>query len=361
MSRPKFHPLRVTDVRRETAECVSVAFEVPAELKNDFRFSHGQYLTLRTTINGEDVRRSYSICSGTDDGELRVAVKEVDGGLFSTWVNRELKAGDEIQVMTPMGNFTVPIEPAKPKKYLLIAAGSGITPVMSIARTVLRNEPGSEVVLLYGNRLFSTIIFRDALEDLKDRYLGRFRVFHILSREPNEIPLFHGRLNGERLAQFDRSFVPVKGIDEFFLCGPQEMIESCRDYLLSQGIDEAKVHFELFLAPNQATAARKEQAVSSQAPAGTTSVKVIFDGQETNFDMERNGLSVLEAAQRHGLDIPFSCKGGMCCTCRAHLDEGTVHMEVNYALEPGEIDAGFVLTCQSKPTSERVVVNFDQQ
>jgi ring-1,2-phenylacetyl-CoA epoxidase subunit PaaE len=360
MSRPRFNNLRVCDVRRETADCVSVAFEVPTELREAYHFQHGQYLTLRHTIGGEDIRRSYSICSGINDGELRVAVKEVPTGAFSTFVNRELKVGDEIQVMTPTGNFTIPLNPKLNRFFLLIAAGSGITPVMSIARSILSTEPESEVSLIYGNRLFNSIIFREELEDLKDTYLGRFRVFHVLSGEPNEIPLFHGRIDEKKLELFDKTFVPMKDLDAAFICGPEPMIHAASAYLESLGVAKEKVHFELFLAPSQKAAPERPRAERIET-TGDCFVSVIFDGQQTDFRMPKDGLPILEAAQKQGLDIPFSCKGGMCCTCRAHIDEGKVEMDVNYALEPGEVEAGFVLTCQSHPRTDKVVVNFDQQ
>ncbi len=359
--RPKFHELKVKDIRRETVDCVSVAFDIPVELQENYQFKAGQYLTLRETINGEDIRRSYSICSGVNDGELRVAIKNVDGGVFSTWANEHLKVGDLMQVMTPMGAFTPELNTGKKKRYFLVAAGSGITPVLSIAKTVLTTEPQSEVTLLYGNRWFNTIIFRDELEDMKDRFLGRFRVFHVLSGEPNEIQLFHGRIDGERCEGFGKHFVDLTAIDEAFICGPEPMIRSVSEYLKSLGLDQDKIHFELFASPGQIKPKEETVKAVHVNTDQICKVSVVYDGQQVDFDMPMNGMPVLDAAQRHGLDIPFSCKGGMCCTCRAHVDEGSVEMTVNYALEPGEVENGFVLTCQAKPTSERVVINFDVQ
>lgn len=359
--RPKFHELKVKDIRRETVDCVSVAFDIPVELQENYQFKAGQYLTLRETINGEDIRRSYSICSGVNDGELRVAIKKVDGGIFSTWANEYLKVGDLMQVMTPMGAFTPELNTGKKKRYFLVAAGSGITPVLSIAKTVLTTEPQSEVTLLYGNRWFNTIIFRDELEDMKDRFLGRFRVFHVLSGEPNEIQLFHGRIDGERCEGFGKHFVDLTAVDEAFICGPEPMIRSVSEYLKSLGLEENKIHFELFASPGQIKPKEETVKTVHVNTDQICKVSVVYDGQQVDFDMPMNGMPVLDAAQRHGLDIPFSCKGGMCCTCRAHVDEGSVEMAVNYALEPGEVENGFVLTCQAKPTSERVVINFDVQ
>ncbi|MFN8698715.1 MAG: 1,2-phenylacetyl-CoA epoxidase subunit PaaE [Flavobacteriales bacterium] len=359
--RPKFHSLRVKDVRPETPDCVSVAFDVPAELADNYRFTPGQYLTLRTDINGEDIRRSYSICSGLNDGELRVAIKKVEQGAFSTWACSSLKPGMELQVMTPMGHFAAVPDKSARRRFLLVAAGSGITPVMSIARSILIGEPQSEVTLIYGNRFFSGIIFRDQLEDMKDRFLGRFRVFHVLSGEPNEIPLFHGRIDAEKMAGFCSSFVPLEDIDEVYVCGPEPMIRAVKDYALSHGKTESQVHFELFATPGATPEHARPQVEERPRPAGATcSVSIIYDGQQTDFSMPLDGTPVLDGAKAHGLDIPFSCKGGMCCTCRAHLDEGEVHMKVNYALEPGEVEAGFILTCQAEPRSERVVIDFDK-
>ncbi len=359
--RPKFHPLKVKEIRKETADCVSILFDVPNELAQEYQFKHGQYLTLRETIGGEDIRRSYSICSGVYDGELRVAVKKVEGGIFSSWANELLKEGDVLRVMTPMGAFTSEIEPEKKKKYLLVAAGSGITPVLSIAKTVLKSEPGSEVCLIYGNRWFNTIIFRDELEDLKDRYLGRFRVFHVLSGEPNEIPLFHGRIDGEKCEGFGKAFIDLKSIDQVFICGPEPMIRSVSESLEKVGVNKENVHFELFASPGQIKPKDTTVIEKKQPSDRMSKVSVVYDGQQVDFEMPMNGMPILDAAQRHGMDIPFSCKGGMCCTCRAKLESGTAEMIVNYALEPGEVENGFVLTCQAVPTSDEVLVNFDVQ
>lgn len=359
--RPKFHTLKVKEVRRETPQCVSVSFEVPDELRENYQFKQGQYLTLRQTIGGEDIRRSYSICSGLDEGELRVAIKEVENGAFSTWANRHLKSGDELQVMTPMGNFTSELVNTQQKNYLLIAGGSGITPVLSIAKSVLKREPKSEVTLIYGNRFFSSIIFRDQLEDMKDRYLGRFRVFHVLSDEPNEVELFSGNLDGNKVAEFSKVFIHPEDADEVFICGPEPMMRSVSGYLKERGISEDKIHFELFASPGQVQTQETVVAKPVVVDSGKKSaITIVYDGQESNFYMPMDGSRILDAAQKHGIDIPFSCKGGMCCTCRAHVSEGTAEMAVNYALEPGEVDMGYVLTCQARPTSEKVVIDFDR-
>lgn len=360
--RPKFHTLKVKDVRRETKDAVSVAFDVPEELKDVYKFKQGQYLTLRQMIDGEDVRRSYSVCSGIHEGELRVAIKAVAYGKFSNWINNVLKPGDDMQVMTPMGTFTTELNPDNKKNYLLFAGGSGITPVLSIAKSVLKEEPKSTVALIYANRLFSSIIFREQLEDLKDSYLGRFRLFHVLDDEPNEVELFSGMMSKEKLQRFADTFIQMENIDEAFVCGPEPLIRMVSEFLTEQNVAKEKIHFELFASPNQPTIPAPTNAPKTEAvPSGKRcAVTVVYDGQENNFYMPMDGTAILDAAQNSGMDIPFSCKGGMCCTCRAHLSEGSAVMKVNYALEPGEVDAGYVLTCQAVPTSESVIIDFDR-
>lgn len=362
--RPKFHTLKVKDIRRETNDAVSVAFEVPEELKEVYQFKQGQYLTLRQTINGEDLRRSYSVSSGVHEGELRVAVKAVQYGKFSNWINSRLKIGDEMQVMTPMGMFTTPLNPEHEKEYLLFAGGSGITPIISIAKSVLCEEPKSTVTLVYANRLFNSIIFREQLEDLKDTYIGRFRLFHTLDDEPNEISLFSGRVDEEKLEGFTKTFIRVDSTDEAFVCGPQPMIELISNFMKSKGMPAEKIHFELFTTPGEAPVKPGEQAAAkTEIPVDPTKqceVTIIYDGLETHFSMPMDGTPILDAAQQRGLDLPHSCKGGMCCTCRAHMEDGEVKMRVNYALEPGEVEAGYVLTCQSIPTTNHVKVDYDK-
>ena len=359
--RPKFHALTIQDIQHETKDCVVVTFHVPEELREVYRFQHGQYLTLRATINGEDLRRSYSICTGANEGRLSVAIKRVDGGVFSTWANAELKKGMEMQVMTPMGHFTCALDAGHKKSYALIAAGSGITPVLSIAKTVLQAEPQSEVVLIYGNRLFHSIIFRETLENLKDQYLGRFRVFHVLSGEPNDVDMLSGRIDRAKLERFAQTFLQVNQIDEVFICGPEPMIRAANEFFLDHGLASDKIHFELFASPGQPTQRAPVAEVKVEEDTQEKcAVTIVYDGQETNFFMPKQGISVLDAAQKNGVDIPFSCKGGMCCTCRAHVSEGAAKMTVNYALEPGEVEMGYVLTCQAHPTTEHIVVDFDR-
>ncbi len=354
----RFHDLVVAEVRRETPDCVSVAFEVPATLAEAYRFVQGQYLTLRRVFDGEELRRSYSICSGRDEGELRIAVKAVPDGRFSGWINRSLMAGERLSVMTPNGRFHHPLQPGAAGRYALFAAGSGITPVISVARTVLASEPASEVLLFYGNRTADGVIFRDALDDLKSRHLGRFSVLHILSGEDQEVPLCLGRIDGERTRALMEAFGPVETLDEALICGPGAMAETVRDALVGAGMPARRIRTERFTG-NPGQTAAPPAAPASARPAGKAAVAVVLDGARRSFPMDYDGESIVDAGRRHGLDLPFSCKGGMCCTCRARLVAGRVDMARNYSLEPWELEAGFVLTCQSRPLTHEVVLDYD--
>lgn len=360
MSALKFYPLKVKDVRPETADCVSVSLEIPVELAELFRFAPGQYLTFRRHFDNAEVRRSYSICSSPKDGELRVAIKKVEQGKFSTYAHGELKAGDVLDVMPPMGNFTSKNKEAKHKEYLAFAAGSGITPIMSIMKSVLEDEPDSNFTLIYGNRSKNSIIFREAIEALKNKYMLRLRVYHVLSREYMDIPLFSGRIDAEKCGEFCKTLIDISTIDEAFICGPEEMILSVRQKLIDLGMPSGHVHIELFTSPDQPKASHEKWATSHKNDKGPASkVSITLDG--TTFDMEVpfNGESILDAALKAGADLPYACKGGVCCTCRALVTEGEVEMEVNYALEHDEVEKGYVLTCQSHPRTERVVIDFD--
>jgi ring-1,2-phenylacetyl-CoA epoxidase subunit PaaE len=348
----RFHKLNIKDIRRETVDCVSIAFDVPEAIKTEFAFTQGQYLTLKTHINGEEVRRTYSICTAPSDNELRIAVKEVTDGVFSTYANRVLKKGDVLEVMPPMGHFFTPLSIGAQKHYVFFAAGSGITPVISNIKAVLKTEPLSICTLIYGNRYVSTIIFKEEIEALKNLYLGRFQVFNILSRERTESELLHGRLDKAKIACFFDKIPNLEKGDEFFSCGPIEMTEAVKAVLTERGVDEKHIHFELFNAPKTQNAKRKTQnAIDSLAT-------IKLDG--LTFDVPINkGQTILEAAQVVGADMPYACKGGVCCTCRAKLVAGKVEMLVNYALTKEETDAGFILTCQALPKSDKVVVDFD--
>jgi ring-1,2-phenylacetyl-CoA epoxidase subunit PaaE len=353
---PRFHRLTVDDLRRESADAISMTFAIPKDLAEDYRFAPGQYLTLRTTLDGEEVRRSYSICSGPDDGELRIAVKRVDGGAFSSWASEELKHGDALDVMTPTGRFGVAPAPDQARIHVGFAAGSGITPVLSIAKGVLARESDSRFFLFYGNRTTTGMLFREALEELKDRFIDRLSVFHVISGEEQDIPILHGRLDGEKVRVLLRSLVPAATVDHVFICGPTGMSEdieaTCRDI----GIAEERIHVERFVS-GLGGKPRPKAVVAASAPPKAFAALVI-DGKRREVPVAE-GEAILDAALRAGVDLPFACKGGMCSTCRAKLVEGKAEMEVNYSLEPWELKAGFILTCQARPTTAKVVVDYD--
>jgi ring-1,2-phenylacetyl-CoA epoxidase subunit PaaE len=356
MSVPRFHRLAVNDLRRETPDAVSLTFAIPQQLQGDYRFSPGQYLTLRTTMDGEEVRRSYSICSGPDDGELRIAVKKVDGGAFSSWAADELKSGDEIDVMTPTGRFGIAHQPADARIHVGFAAGSGITPILSIIKGVLAREPNSRFFLFYGNRSTAGMLFREALEQLKDRFIERLSVFHVISGEEQDIPILYGRLDGEKVRVLLRSLVPAASVDHVFICGPTGMSEEIEATCRSVGIPADRIHIERFVSGLGGKPRPKAVAPVSAPPKAFAAL--IIDGKRREVPVAEDE-AILDAALRAGVDLPFACKGGMCSTCRARLVEGEAKMDVNYSLEPWELDKGFILTCQAKPVTKRVVVDYD--
>lgn len=354
-----FHNIRVKEVKKETADCVSISFEVPDALRETFAFTQGQSITIRKTLNNEEIRRSYSICSAPFEGELRVAVKQVENGRFSTFANQELKAGDELELMPPTGRFFTPLNPAQSKNYLAFAAGSGITPIISIIKTTLRTEPNSRFTLVYGNRSRASIIFFEELEALKNRYMDRLSLIYVLSREKTDAPLNFGRINTEKCQALGEKLLSPENMDEVFLCGPEEMIFSVKDWLLARGIAANKLHFELFSTPVQNTGAAKlETAVALAGPQCQVTIRL--DGVTSGFELPFNTIGVLDAGLQHGLDLPFACKGAVCCTCRAKMMEGKVEMKMNYALSDEEIEQGYVLTCQSFPITDTIFVDFDQ-
>lgn len=357
MTTPRFHRLVVNDLRREAADAISLTFAVPPELSGDYAFAPGQYLTLRTTMDGEEVRRSYSICSGPDDGEIRIAVKKVDGGAFSNWAADELKSGDTLDVMTPTGRFGIAHTPDEARIHVGFAAGSGITPILSIVRGVLSREPKSQFFLFYGNRSTDGIIFREALEELKDRYMERLSVFHVISQEEQDIPILHGRLDGDKVRVLLRSLVPAESIDHIFICGPTGMSEDIETTCREIGIPDARIHVERFVSELGGKPRPKKVIAESAPPKAIASL--IIDGKRRDVPVAE-GEAILDAALRAGMDLPFACKGGMCSTCRAKLVEGDAPMELNYSLEPWELEAGFILTCQAHPASAKVVVDYDQ-
>lgn len=353
---PRFHPLRIADVRRETPEAVSLRFAVPPELARDFAFVQGQHITLKAHVDGQELRRSYSICAGVDDGELRVAVKRVPGGVFSNWVNSHVKAGDVLDVLTPEGRFNTPLEARQRKHYVAFAAGSGITPVLSLIKTTLAREPASRFTLLYGNRRQASVLFHEELEDIKDRYLSRFVLYHLFSREQQEVTLFNGRLDGAKVRAFADTLLPVDEIDEAYVCGPGGMIDDVETALRACGLAWEHIHVERFGVPQEGIAHHAEPGDAPHAR-----ITLVVDGVQREVEFRSSDPSILDAALAAGIDLPYSCRGGMCCTCRAKLVEGRVRMDKNYSLEKRDLDAGFVLTCQAHPLTERVVVSYDER
>ena len=353
-----FHPLKVKQVIRETPDCVSLVFDVPESLQSEFQFEQGQNITIKKTIGGEEVRRSYSICAAPFENELKVAVKKLEGGAFSCYANDELKAGDELDVLPPTGKFNTRLDPVNQKKYLAFVAGSGITPVLSIIKTTLQSEPNSSFTLVYGNRSRGSIIFFEELEGLKNRYLQRFNFINVLSREKTDAPLNFGRINESKLTELAK-LISYESVDDFFVCGPEEMIFCVKDFLEGRGIEKKKIHFELFTTPGQKqTVTRKPLAVSQSDRSSKVTIKL--DGRSFDFDLPfTSENSILDAALKQGADLPFACKGGVCCTCKAKLLEGEVEMDVNWGLEHEEVEQGYILTCQSHPVTETVVVDFD--
>ena len=357
-----FHPLRVRAVQRDTDEAVVVSFEVPPDLQPVFGFTQGQYLTLRRDIDGQDLRRSYSICAGVDDGELRVGVRKVRGGVFSNWINEHLKPGDVVNVMAPQGRFFVPIEPDAQRHHLGIAGGSGITPILSIMKTVLAREPTSRFTLIYGNRSLKSTMFKEEIEDLKDRYLTRLALHHVFSDEHTDAPINMGLMDRGKIGDFLRALVSPATIDHAYVCGPFQMNDEAEAALLAAGVAEDRIHIERFGVPQQA--AGPVGAVVHEARPGDAErsrIVIVRDGLRREIDFSRDQPSILDAASAAGLEVPFSCTSGVCGTCRAKVLEGDVRMERNFALGKEEVAAGFVLTCQAHPMTERVVLSFDER
>lgn len=354
----KFHRLPVAKVERETRDAVAITFAIPDALAEPFRFAAGQHLTLRADIGGEDVRRSYSICSAERDGALRIAVKRNPGGVFSRWANESLKAGDMLDVMPPMGHFNVPLAPGNRRHYAGFAAGSGITPLLSIVKTTLAVEPRSLFTLFYGNRASGTVMFKEELAALKDTYLTRFNLVHVLSREAQDIELLHGRIDRPKADALLLHWLDLDHVDAVFVCGPDGMMQAVAEALKARGYPDAKVRIERF-----ATSVPRHEHKPGKAPEpGHTEceVTVVLDGVTCSYTLEKGKESILEAGLKAGIELPYSCKSGVCSTCRAKLTAGEVDMDVNFALEDYEVARGFVLTCQSHPVTDRVAVDYDQ-
>jgi ring-1,2-phenylacetyl-CoA epoxidase subunit PaaE len=359
MSGLHFHPLRVSRIVADTDEACLVSFAVPDGLREEFAFQPGQYLTLRRRSGGEDLRRSYSICASPQDGELRVGVRKVHGGAFSTWLHASLREGDALEVLAPQGKFVVPPGDGASRHLLLVAGGSGITPMMAIAKQVLAHEPATCITLVYANRKSTSTMFKEELEDLKNRYLTRFAIFALFSREAVEAPLNAGRLDREKMASLLATVIDARGITHAFVCGPHGMNDAVQAALTDAGMATERIHIERFGVPPSEADAHLHDARPGDAPEAR--ITVIRDGVTREVDFTAGTESLLAAAAQAGLDVPFSCKSGVCATCRAKLIDGRVRMDRNFALDANDLAAGFILTCQSHPLTERVTVSYDDR
>ena len=351
-----FHSLKVKEVKRETLDCVSVSFFIPEDLTEMFSFTEGQNITIKKNINGEEVRRSYSVCNAPYEQELRVAIKKTTGGLFSSFANDELKAGDVLEILPPTGRFNAKSETGN---YLAIAAGSGITPIISIIKHTLKTQLKSSFTLIYGNKSRGSIIFFEEIEALKNKFMERFTCINILSRERTDADINYGRIGTEKLEGL-KHLLNFKTFNDAYICGPEEMIFASAAFLEENGMFKKNIHFELFTTPGQKQLAVDNTQLAEAEDAGPKSnITIKLDGRSFNFDLAYKAQNILDAALQQGADLPYACKGGVCCTCRAKLIEGKVHMDVNYALEDDEVAQGFILTCQSHPLTEKIVVDFD--
>ncbi len=355
----RFHDLEVTDVRKTIRDAVVVTLKPVNGAAEEFDFTQGQYLTFRREFDGEELRRSYSICAGKDDGVLQVGIKRVDGGTFSTWANTELKVGETLQAMPPMGGFFTPLDAANANHYLGFAGGSGVTPVLSIIKTTLAREPRSSFTMVYANKGVSTIMFREELEDLKNLYMGRFNVIHMLESDAQEIDLFTGLVTEEKCAQLFERWIDIKSVSTAFICGPEPMMLGIAAALRTAGLDDAQIKFELFASAQPGRAKRKAAAADGASSANQTKAKVTLDGATQSLEMPKD-LSILDAALENAMDAPYACKAGVCSTCRCKVIEGEVEMATNHALEDYEVAKGYVLSCQAYPVTDTVVVDFDQ-
>lgn len=353
-----FYQLKVLDIYKETKDISVVTLDVPENLHDDFKFHQGQHLTLKKTINGEDVRRSYSLCTNPSEKRWQVAIKQVPGGVFSSYANKELKKGEVLEVMQPTGNFYIDVDSKSPKNYIAFAAGSGITPILSIIKTHLEEEPESTFKLFFLNKTAKSIIFKEEIEQLKNKYFQRFHLFYFLTKEQRDIEFLNGRFTQEKLAILTNTFIDIEDTAHCFICGPKDMIFLISEELQKAGLDKNKIHYELFFSGSSDAENSEVSDVIEQKVEGTE-VTIIDGGKEFHFTMEDDYDNILDGALAAGADLPFACKGGVCSTCKCKIVEGSVEMKVNYALEKDELDRNLVLSCQSVPTSKKVVVDFD--
>ncbi|MGB5820887.1 MAG: 1,2-phenylacetyl-CoA epoxidase subunit PaaE [Saonia sp.] len=353
-----FHQVKIADIYKETKDCSVITLDIPKHLRDSFAFKQGQHLTLRKTIYGDEVRRSYSLCSSPIDDQWRVAIKQIPGGVFSTYANTELDSGDTLEIMEPTGNFYVDITPEKAKNHIAFAAGSGITPILSIIKTHLLLEPNSTFKLFYLNRSVRSIVFKEEIEQLKNRFFGRFEIFYFLTKEQRDIPLFNGRFTAEKMQVLTKTFIDVADTDNCFICGPREMIFLIRDELCAAGMEKDRIHYELFFSGDNPDNNLHIAKILEQRTEGTE-ITIIDGGKEFHFTMDDAYDTILDGALAAGADLPFACKGGVCSTCKCKLIEGSVEMKVNYALEEDEVKNNFILGCQAVPTTEKIIVDYD--
>jgi ring-1,2-phenylacetyl-CoA epoxidase subunit PaaE len=356
----KFYSLALKEVRPETKNAVSLCFELPTDVAEKFKYKQGQHLVVRTNVDGEEVRRTYSICSSVNDYELRIAIKRVPGGVFSSFANDLLKPGSVLDVMPPQGHFSVELDPERKGNYLAVAAGSGITPILSIVKTTLETEPKSEFTLFYGNKGTSSTMFRNQLQDLKNEYMTRFNLVYIFTREEQDIDLYNGRIDSDKCDRLFDHWIDAKNLTAAFLCGPQMMTETVRNSLVRHGMENENVHYELFTPVGGVPKARKNRAEAKVDLQAVSVVTVKADGRSLTFDLVRDTESILDAGNAEGADLPYSCKAGVCSTCRAKVIEGEVAMDQNFALADYEVAAGYVLSCQCYPVSNKVVLDYDE-
>ena len=355
---PSFFPIKVKDVYKETEDCSVVTFDIPEELKPDFSYHQGQHLTLKKDINGEDVRRSYSLCSSPVDDEWKVAVKQIFEGKFSTYVNQELKANDILEVMPPSGEFGVDVQQEVEKTYLFFAAGSGITPILSMIKTHLAKEPNANCKLFYLNKNAKSIIFKEEIEQIRNKYFGRLEIFYFLTREQRDIELLNGRFTPEKIQTLARTVFDVEEVSDVFICGPEQMIFMIRNELTELGLSKNNIHYELFVSGLSEEDKQKAEAAMAKRKDGTQ-ITILDGGKEFHFAMTKEYDNILDAALAAGADLPFACKGGVCSTCKCRVMEGNVEMKLNYALEKEEVAQNLVLSCQAVPTTDQVTVDFD--
>jgi ring-1,2-phenylacetyl-CoA epoxidase subunit PaaE len=356
-----YHPLTIADVRPEGNEAVCVALDVPDDLREAFRFAPGQHLGVRATIDGQEVRRTYSICSATDEPHLRIGVRLHERGSMSGHLGRKLRVGDKLEVLPPTGRFFLTPDAQAARTYCAFASGSGITPILGIVRNVLKHEPGSRFLLFYGNRTTSSIMFAEELLALKDLYPQRLALYFLMSREPQDVELFNGRLDAQKVGVLGRELFDARGVDAYFLCGPDTMIDSVKEGLVRLGVEQSRIHSEHFTSDAKREVGLQPDPQPQEKAKQQTQVTVVMDGRRRTFEMASDGTTVLEAAEAAGLDLPYSCRAGVCSTCRTRVVRGGVTMMTNYALEPWEVEAGYVLCCQALPAAPELEITYDER